>query len=481
MARAEYTNVSRRRTCTGSHIEDDADRPVGTIAHGHIVAALSPPPTVRRIAERLEEAGFETWCVGGAVRDAILGHPHLDWDLATAATPAQVQRLFRRTIPVGVDFGTVGVLDDAGVMHEVTTFRRDIQTDGRHAVVEFGASLEDDLARRDLTINAIAVSPRTGEIRDPFGGRRDIELGLVRAVGEPDERMREDRLRALRAIRFAARLGFAIEPGTWDAIVRSAPYLGRLSRERVKQEIEKTAEQVVCPSRAFALWRRSGALAELVPSLATQSELAFAAADYIPPPSRTRRRERIDARRALRILSLFLDLPADRVRAALHDLRFSNADVRTMTRLAQQWHVLFAPVGAALAAPAAPDDALIRQWAAVTGRTQLATFLRLAEARWAAMRNAGEHVPTVERVRATYRRGLRIAYRDPIELADLAVDGEDLQRAAITRGPMLGKILRELLAWVVAEPGRNTPDQLLARARELARLEPGHESRDVES
>ena len=164
---------------------------------------VNAPSSVRAIAERLEAAGFETWCVGGAVRDALLGHPHLDWDLATAATPDQVRKLFRRTVPVGLDFGTVGVLDDRGVMHEVTTFRRDVQTDGRHAVVEFGASLDDDLARRDFTINAIAASPSTGEIRDPFGGRTDLEKKLVRAVGTADERMREDRLRALRAIRFA--------------------------------------------------------------------------------------------------------------------------------------------------------------------------------------------------------------------------------------------------------------------------------------
>src|SRR5688572_2734986 len=197
------------------------------------------PEGVRRIVERLEKAGFEAWGVGGAIRDGLLGHDDLDWDVATSAKPPEVRRLFRRTVPVGIEFGTVGVLDEAGVMHEVTTFRRDVQTDGRHAVVEFGASLEDDLARRDFTINAIAYSPTTGEIRDPFAGQRDLEQRVVRAVGVPDDRMREDRLRALRAIRFAARLGFVIEPATWGAIVRSAPHLGRLSRERVKQEIEK--------------------------------------------------------------------------------------------------------------------------------------------------------------------------------------------------------------------------------------------------
>jgi tRNA nucleotidyltransferase (CCA-adding enzyme) len=431
---------------------------------------VKPPRAVRQIAERLENAGFETWCVGGAVRDALLGHPHLDWDLATAATPQQVQRLFRRTVPVGIDFGTVGVLDDAGLMHEVTTFRRDVQTDGRHATVEFGASLDDDLARRDFTINAIAVAPSTGEIRDPFGGRADLERRVVRAVGVPDERMREDRLRALRAIRFAARLGFAIEDQTWQALVRSAPHLTRLSRERVKQEIEKTVEQVRCPSRAFELWRSSGALASLVPALDAQQSIAFASADQIPIPESTRRVERRDARRGNRILSLFLDVPSSRVRTALQDLRFSNADVRTMTRLADLWTALFAPVSDAMLGGATGDSA-IRRWAAATGRTQLPAFLRLASARWAALRDAGLPAPAADRVRGIYRRALRIAYRDPIELADLAIDGEDLLREGIARGPALGKILRALLEWVVEDPSRNLRDQLLGRAAMLTRAD----------
>src|SRR5215203_2962593 len=143
---------------------------------------LSPPPEVLAIAAKLEKAGFETWCVGGAIRDALLGHPHLDWDLATSATPPKMLELFgaRRTIPVGVDFGTVGGIDRHGKMHEVTTFRRDVKTDGRHAIVEFGVSLDDDLARRDFTINAIAYSPKLDELRDPFGGRRDLDGRLVR-------------------------------------------------------------------------------------------------------------------------------------------------------------------------------------------------------------------------------------------------------------------------------------------------------------
>jgi len=430
---------------------------------------VNPPETVRRIAERLEKAGFETWCVGGAVRDAFLGHSHLDWDLATAARPAEVRQLFRRTVPVGIDFGTIGVLDELGVMHEVTTFRRDVRTDGRHAVVEFGASLDDDLARRDFTINAIAVSPSTGEIRDPFDGRGDIARQLVRAVGDPDERFREDRLRALRAIRFAARLRFQIDAATWDGITRSAPFLPRLSRERVKQEIEKTMEQVRCPSIAFDLWRDGGALASLVPVLATQSRVAFESADHVPMPGTTLRAERADARRMLRIVSIFLDVASRSVREALHDLRFSNAHVRMMTRLAELWEHAFAPIDTALRSPAPLEDAVIRGWAAQTGRTLLAPFLRLAAARWAAVRANGGDAPTRERADSAYRRALRIAYRDPIELADLGVDGEDLQREGIAHGPLLGKILRSLLAWVVEDPARNVPDRLLAHARDLAR------------
>src|SRR6185503_18176185 len=178
------------------------------------------------------------WCVGGAIRDALLGHPHLDWDLATSATPPDVRRIFghRRTIPVGIEFGTVGVLDDNGVMHEVTTFRRDVKTDGRHAEVEFGVSLDDDLARRDFTINAIAYSPTTDELRDPFRGRDDLRHGIVRAVGDAGARMREDRLRALRGIRFASRFGFELDRATVEAIRESAPHMNRLSAERVKQE-----------------------------------------------------------------------------------------------------------------------------------------------------------------------------------------------------------------------------------------------------
>ncbi|HEX4936720.1 MAG TPA: CCA tRNA nucleotidyltransferase, partial [Gemmatimonadaceae bacterium] len=297
---------------------------------------LTPPSEVQEIAGTLEQAGHETWCVGGAVRDALLGLAHLDWDLATAATPAQVKRAFKRTVPVGEAFGTIGVLDRRGRMHEVTTFRRDVQTDGRHAVVEFGASLDDDLARRDFTINAIAYSPLRRVLHDPYGGREDLAHGVVRAVGDPRARMVEDRLRALRALRFAGRLGFRIEPATWAAIVESAPYLPRLSRERVKQELEKTMEQVAVPSRSLRLWGSAGAMRSLIPALDAQPAWLWYAADHVAHPDATRSAGRKRRRTLLRLATMFLGLSRDVVARTLRDLRFSNRDVDWIAALAAQ-------------------------------------------------------------------------------------------------------------------------------------------------
>ena len=423
---------------------------------------LVPPDAVLRIVERLEKAGHQAWCVGGAVRDALLGHTHLDWDIATSARPDQVQRVFKRTIPVGIEFGTVGVLDSAGVLHEVTTFRRDVRTDGRHAEVEFGVSLDDDLARRDFTINAVAFSPTTKEIRDPFGGRDDIARGIVRAVGEPAARMREDRLRALRGIRFAARFGFTLEPSTWTAIVESAPHLGRLSAERVKQEIEKTVDQVTTPSAAFRLWGESGAFATLIPGLADVSSTQLAAVDFIARPGLRRR----PARHVLRLAVLFSSIPSAGVRETLRDLRFSNNDISTIARLSDAWTVLGEAMQVAMQSGAASDSE-IRKWIAAVGRTQWTLVVRVANAIWCAMRAAGERAPDEQSVRSVYRRGIRIAFRDPVELSDLAVDGDDLRGAGIAPGPAIGKMLALLLEKVVEDPSLNQRDALLAIARGL--------------
>ncbi|MGH7606336.1 MAG: CCA tRNA nucleotidyltransferase, partial [Gemmatimonadales bacterium] len=197
---------------------------------------LPIPPAVLTIAKTLEAAGYETWCVGGAIRDNLLGLDNHDFDLTTAAPPAEVQRLFKRTIPVGIEHGTVAVLDAANRPHEVTTFRRDITTDGRHAVVAFGVSLMDDLARRDFTINAIAYHPGTHEWRDPFQGAADLARKTIRSVGDPNWRFQEDYLRILRALRFSARFEFRIHARTLEAAKANAQGLAQLSAERVRDE-----------------------------------------------------------------------------------------------------------------------------------------------------------------------------------------------------------------------------------------------------
>ena len=429
-----------------------------------MTTALNPPQPVVELAERLERAGYEAWCVGGAVRDALLGHAHLDWDLATAATPAQVRALFRRTVPVGIEFGTVGVFDSAGVMHEVTTFRRDVQTDGRHAIVEFGGSLDDDLARRDFTINAIAWSPTRQELRDPFDGRADLMRRLVRAVGDPQERMREDRLRALRALRFAARFEFAIEPATWQAIAGSAGHLGRLSPERVKQEIDKTLEQAERPSKAFMLWRDAGAFQTLVPSLSDVTDLDLRAIDFVARPNGA---NRAADRRLLRLALLLASIGPQAAARTLKALRYSNQEGSWVGSVVERWARLHGSLEKALIGTAPIPAATVRRWVSGAGRLRVRAVLRVSAARWDAAREGGQPAPSARAVRDLFRRAIQSAFHDPIEISDLAVDGDDLRRAGFAPGPLLGKILQALLEWVLDDPSRNVPDLLIARAIEL--------------
>lgn len=412
---------------------------------------LHPPDSVREICRTLERAGHEAWCVGGAVRDALLGIETLDWDIATSAHPEQVQKLFRRTIPVGIQFGTVGVLDKQGVLHEVTTFRHDVETDGRHAVVRFGASLTEDLARRDFTINAIAVHPETLEVRDPFNGRADLDARMVRCVGEAAERMREDRLRALRALRFAGRFDFSLDAATWGAIQESAPHLGRLSMERVKQELEKVMEQVARPSLTMERYRDAGILASLVPLIADAPRARFAALDHLARPGLTRRPDR----RMLRLAALFVEPGVAPVRTLERDLKalkFSNDETRATVTLAN----------AAALAPISADPVELRRLIAKVGRLMVPGLSRLL---WA--RAKAEGVSAADGIGgvALYRRALRSAFTDPLTIGDLAIDGDDLRQAGVPAGKAMGEMLQRLLEAVLVDPRLNTRESLLARVR----------------
>lgn len=197
------------------------------------------PTPVRVCCAALWEAGYEACPVGGCIRDTLLGRPPGDWDVASSALPETVVSLFPRTVPTGLRHGTVTVL--LGDMSlEVTAFRREGDyADGRHPdAVSFGVGLREDLARRDFTVNAMALR-RDGTLADPFGGQADLDAGLIRCVGNPDRRFQEDALRLLRAVRFAAQLDFTLENSTAAALHRNAGRLDLVSGERVKAELEK--------------------------------------------------------------------------------------------------------------------------------------------------------------------------------------------------------------------------------------------------
>jgi len=387
---------------------------------------LALPAEVVEIAERLERAGFETWCVGGAIRDALLGGSREDVDLATAATPEQVQALFPKTIPVGLKFGTVGVLDRKRHLHEVTTFRRDVRTDGRHAVVEYGASIDEDLARRDFTINAIAYHPMRYEWRDPFAGAEDLGRRVVRAVGEAHARFREDYLRILRAIRFASRLDFDIDPVTWDAAREEAAGLGRLSAERVRDEWFRSLETGRSVRRVVDLWREVGAAAGWIPGL----RAGYPIATDDPAP-----RDPV-----LLTIALVTDSAG-----VLERLKASSAEIQRGRRIDQAL------------LPPAPGDVCpetVRRWlsAAEPAADDLATLHR-----W----RTGAAPPWSDTVAQIRSRG------DPLTRGDLAVTGDDLKAIGIPAGPAIGRVLGGLLDWVLEDPARNRRDQLLERAASL--------------
>lgn len=224
------------------------------------------PEYVAQCLEALEDAGFAAYVVGGCVRDACLGLAPHDFDLCTSALPEQTQAVFagNRLVLAGKKHGTVGVITDFGVV-EITTFRTEgAYRDNRHPDwVEFVPEVEQDLARRDFTVNAMAWSPKRG-FADPFGGREDLKAKVLRAVGDPEKRFQEDSLRILRGVRFAVRYGLAPEPGTWQAMVSQAYLMDNLARERVFDELCRLLPLVTAEDmRRFAL-----ILVQVIPELA---------------------------------------------------------------------------------------------------------------------------------------------------------------------------------------------------------------------
>jgi tRNA nucleotidyltransferase (CCA-adding enzyme) len=480
---------------------------------------LSPPGAVRWICRTLEEAGFETWAVGGAVRDALAGIPSGDWDLTTSARPGQIRRIFPRTVPIGVEHGTVGILARDGTLFEVTTFRRDVQTTGRHAVVAFSDSLDEDLARRDFTINAVAWHPLRKVMYDPFSGVADMEARCLQTVGEARVRFAEDYLRILRALRFAGVFQLTVTSETWSALVEAVPRMGQLSAERIREEMEKILTGHAQPSTSLSLYAASGVLAFFYPELDRLVGL--------PHPPETRMWDvddgeaRVDGhgqpheygqahendreggavrsgdvwshalrtvdllprhRPALRWAALLagIGIPEEdqgagevgeeegrrtllRSAAVLRRLRSSNARIQEVGGLAE-W----------IGRPPDPSasDAGLRRWLSQVGRDRLPDLLRIwiAEARSdRLLRAAPEKGPQgwkVEELRRLARRLRGLSSMEfPLSTGELAFSGRDLIRMGHRPGPHFGQLLDHLLEMVLQDPELNTSEALTLEAK----------------
>ena len=431
---------------------------------------VSPPDQVLWIWRTLEEAGFETWIVGGAIRDILLGRPADDWDFATKAHPKQIMAAFPRTVPIGVDHGTVGVLAADGTLYEVTTFRRDVETFGRRAVVEFAESIEEDLSRRDFTLNALAWHPDGDQLLDPWNGATDLNEQILRTVGDPAERFAEDLLRVLRALRFAGQFGLTIEVGTWRALLSAVPGLSQLSPERIQEEMMKVLSQAQKPSVALGLYAESGVFTELYPELdiGLQADLAhtlwacdavprarpwvrlsllvaLASAIDDPPASVTDDQEAIDATDHSR------SARRRAIESLMERLRFSNADTRRVATVAAN----LSP------APVSEEPAVLRRWLNRVGPEHFADIARAWLAGARAHEKPEKRLPegegaspgdVVRRIKA-----LRTILREapPLTVADLALDGSDLKKLGLPPGPQFGEILRYLLEEVLDHPEVN--------------------------
>ena len=448
------------------------------------------PDSVRHLCERLAGAGYRGWVVGGCVRDRLLAElrPGLargrdgDWDIATDALPEQVRRLFQRVIPTGIQHGTVTVLfGDQG--YEVTTLRAETTyTDGRHPdEVRFVRRIEEDLGRRDFTINAIAYDPLADQLVDPFAGLADLAEGRLRAVGDARARFAEDGLRVLRAARFVATLGVTLDPATAEAIEPSLESYRRVSPERIRDEWMKALE-ARAPSLAFEVMRRHGLLQITAPELVAlvgceqNRHHAFDVWQHTLGCLDLCPREPL-----LRLGALLHDLGKPRTRAIhpetgdytfyehervgaemadelLLRLRFSNRERETVVDLVRH-HLIVVRRKLDRRRRASLDS---------TRHSRAHLVARRAGSGRRRRQGPGRH-PGFANLDALERHAERVLQAQAaLTLRDLAVNGDDLmQELGIGPGPELGRLLRALLELVTDDPSTNQRDILLGRARAL--------------
>ena len=391
------------------------------------------------LLDTLHRAGYAAYVVGGCVRDSLLGLTPHDWDLCTSALPQQVMELFgaQRCIPTGLQHGTVTV-KQSGALYEITTFRTEgTYTDGRHPdEVHFVPDVREDLARRDLTINAMAYNEKEGLV-DPFGGQADLQSGIVRAVGVPRQRFTEDALRILRLYRFAARFGFAIDPPTAQAAQELCAHLDCVSVERIEEELAK-----LLASPAPAAYLDKKILLVILPELSSE---ALAAAKPV-----------VDACPAgaenlpIRLAALLYSLGEDGTRRTLKRLRCSNALIEEAAVLVRE------------AVPGVPVSLNIYA-RRLLGKYNLCTVQRIAALGTALQpERAADFAALSELAEQLDADGVCC------RVSQLAVNGRDLMAAGIPAGPGIRKVLEALLDGVIREEYPNERQALLAAVQQFA-------------
>ena len=435
---------------------------------------LTLDPGAAALLDTLHAAGYAAYAVGGCVRDSLLGRTAHDWDLCTSALPQQVMELFgaEQCIPTGLQHGTV-TIKYGGRLYETTTFRTEgSYTDGRHPdAVQFVPDVREDLARRDFTINAMAYNEAEGLV-DPFGGQKDLQNGLLRAVGEPQQRFTEDALRILRLYRFAARFGFALDAATARAARQLAPHLDCISAERIQEELTKL---LAAPQPGAYL--EPAVLAVVLPELTPAAlEAAKPVVDACPAGEKNL---------PVRWAALLGVLGETDTRRVLKRLRCSNACIEETAVLVREtagkgvcrsfsedrplgWDPAAAGsrAGDGMArfvseekASAHPGDIHIRQ---LLGRYGLRTVERLC-ALCAALQpqNAPACALAAQRARQLEADGVCC------RVSQLAVNGRDLMAAGIPAGPALRRVLEALLDGVIRAEYPNEKPALLAVAQKI--------------
>ncbi|HTC86042.1 MAG TPA: HD domain-containing protein [Candidatus Acidoferrum sp.] len=443
------------------------------------------PDWVQALLDRLRAEGAAAYVVGGSLRDILLDRLPLDWDLTTSARPEAIQALFRESTYENA-FGTVAVRVPNGEVVQITTFRsdHDYADFRRPHRVEFGDTVEDDLARRDFTMNAIAWGSKPGEaagLVDPFGGQADIGDRLLRAVGDPATRFGEDALRMLRAVRLAAVLGFRIDQRTLDAIGPSAGLAAHLSGERVSAEFLKLLD-APRPSVGLRLAEETGLLDVLAPVLAEQRGVAQ---NKLPGEDLWDHTVRsVDAAASagrstrVRLATLLHDIGKPATAADGHFYRHETVGAGLAADLLRRWHaprVLTDEVTHLVAQHMfnyddAWSDGAVRRFIVKIGRDALDDLFALREADNIGSGQPGDAGGLTE---LRSRVAAQLAANVALDRSGLAIDGDVLiAKLELTPGPLVGRLLERLVERVVMDPGLNDPESLLELAREMQRSMP---------